>query len=308
MKTRTKIALYIVVFVIIFFLSAVIRMQQLGSAPMKLLATDWDDTVGTVYKDLEYENAYGHKYDLYIPQGLNKDENQYLIVYIHGGSFNSGAKEDGDMWCKYYATKGYITATIDYTLQNQGVDAPIGLMNAEIENAIKAIKEKTDALGYNVVSMASCGVSAGGTLAMNLAYGKDSAIPVKFVFQLAAPTYFEPNDWALLMKVNKWDSREEFLRQMTGVECSVDYISEMDRISPATKVSVESPPTLIGYGLIDHCVPLNQKFYLMDAFEKYDVVYEYIEFPNSNHGMYNDLDEMQLFIDRSLEYCELYLK
>ena len=144
---------------------------------------------------------------------------------------------------------------------------------------------------------------------MNFAYSGISVIPVKFVFQLAAPTYFEPEDWNLLMRVNEWESKEEFLRQMTGKNLNEqDYISEIDKISPASQVNETTPPTLFGYGLIDHCVPLNQKFYLIDALEEHKIIYEYIEFPNSNHGMYNDLDKMQEFIDKSLEYCELYLR
>ena len=43
-------------------------------------------------------------------------------------------------------------------------------------------------------------------------------------------------------------------------------------------------------------------------FEKYDVPYEYIAFPKSNHGMYNDLDKTQEFMDKTLKYCEYYLK
>ena len=96
---------------------------------------------------------------------------------------------------------------------------------------------------------------------------------------------------------------------MTGMKLSsTNYSSEIAKISPASLVNENIPPTLIGYGLIDHCVPLNQKFYLMDAFREHDVIYEYIEFPKSNHGMYNDLDKLQMFIDMSLEYCELYLR
>ena len=309
MKTRTKVIIYVTVFFITFLASALFRIRQLGSAPNKLIAVEWNESVGTIYKDLEYENNNGHKYDLYVPQGLDKNVKQYLIFYVHGGSFNSGAKEDGDAWCKYYATKGFITATVDYTLQNQGVDAPIRLMNEEIEHAVMSIKQYANSLGYEIAAMASCGVSAGGTLAMNLAYNGNSAIPVKFVFQLAAPTYFEPDDWELLMKVNKWESKEIFLKEMTGKEVDIEnYLSEIEKISPASRVFENSPPTLIGYGLIDHCVPANQKFYLMDALEKHNVIYEYIEFPKSNHGMYNDLDKLQEFIDKSLEYCEVYLK
>lgn len=276
---------------------------------MKLIKVKWNDKIGTIYKDLSYENENNNKYDLYIPSNLDKEKEQYLIVYIHGGSFNSGSKEDGDLWCKYYATKGYITATIDYTLQNQGKDASITLMNNEIENSIKAIKEYLDNLGYNVVGMASSGVSAGGTLAMNLAYNGNSAIPVKFVFQLAGPTFFEPSEWGLLKKVDKLDTDEEFYEMMTGLPFEKDLSQEeINKISPSALVNENTVPSLIGYGLKDHCVPLSQKYYLLEAYKKYNVVYDYIEFPKSNHGMYNDLDKMQEFINKSLEYCEKYFQ
>ena len=68
--------------------------------------------------------------------------------------------------------------------------------------------------------MAPFGVSAGGTLAMNLAYNGNSAIPVRFVFQVAAPTYFEPSEWPLLMKVDKLTSAHDFCKMMTGIETS----------------------------------------------------------------------------------------
>lgn len=276
---------------------------------MKLIKVKWDDKTGTIYKDLSYENENNNKYDLYIPSNLDKEKEQYLIVYIHGGSFNSGSKEDGDLWCKYYATKGYITATIDYTLQNQGKDASITLMNNEIENSIKAIKEYLDNLGYNVVGMASSGVSAGGTLAMNLAYNGNSSIPVKFVFQLAGPTFFEPSEWGLLKKVDKLDTDEEFYEMMTGLPFEKDLSQEeINKISPSALVNENTVPSLIGYGLKDHCVPLSQKYYLLEAYKKYNVVYDYIELPKSNHGMYNDLDKMQEFINKSLEYCEKYFQ
>lgn len=107
MKKRTKITLWSILFVIVFTVSALIRVNLLGSAPMRLMQVKWDDTVGTIYNDLNYENDYGHKYDLYVPANLDIGNAQQLILFIHGGSFNSGAKEDGEVWCKYYASKGY---------------------------------------------------------------------------------------------------------------------------------------------------------------------------------------------------------
>ena len=240
---------------------------------------------------------------------LDKEKEQYLILYIHGGSFNSGAKGDGDIWCRYYASKGYLTASVDYTLQNQGKEASLFLMNEEIENAVKAIKKETEELGYRVTGMAASGVSAGGTLAMNLAYGGNSAIPVRFVFELAAPTYFVAEDWGSLMKSDNLGSEEEFYRMMTGKELSAqEYRQEIKKISPTCLVGEDSVPTLIGYGLKDHCVPADQKEYLIDALEKNGVSYDYVEFPHSNHLLYGDLDKMQTFMDLSLEYCEKYFQ
>lgn len=305
MKKKTKILIYVITFIVVFLISALIRIMLLGSAPERLIKVEWDESVGEIYSNLDYENDNVNQYDLYIPSGLDKSENQYLILFIHGGSFNSGSKEDGESWCKYYATKGYITASVDYTLQNQGKDASIYLMNEEIENAVKAIKQKTEELGYHIAGMAPCGVSAGGTLAMNLAYNGNSAIPVKFVFQLAAPTYFAPSEWSLLMKVDRLDSEEEFCKMMTGKELE-DYDTEIQNISPACIVNEDSVPSLIGYGLIDHCVPLSQKYYLIEVYDRDNVMYDYIEFPKSNHGMYNDLDKLQEFLDKSLEYARVY--
>lgn len=305
MKKKTKILIYVITFIVVFLISALIRIMLLGSAPERLIKVEWDESVGEIYSNLDYENDNGNQYDLYIPSGLDKLENQYLILFIHGGSFNSGSKEDGESWCKYYATKWYITASVDYTLQNQGKDASIYLMNEEIENAVTAIKQKTEDLGYHIAGMAPCGVSAGGTLAMNLAYNGNSAIPVKFVFQLAAPTYFAPSEWSLLMKVDRLDSEEKFCKMMTGKELE-DYDTEIQNISPACIVNEDSVPSLIGYGLIDHCVPLSQKYYLIEVYDRDNVMYDYIEFPKSNHGMYNDLDKLQEFLDKSLEYARVY--
>ena len=314
MKKRTKITLWSILFVIVFTVSALIRVNLLGSAPMRLMQVKWDDTVGTIYNDLNYENDYGHKYDLYVPANLDIGNAQQLILFIHGGSFNSGAKEDGEVWCKYYASKGYIAASLDYSLQTVQEDASLVRMNTEIKERVNAINEKCKELGYTLDGMATCGVSAGGTLAMNYAYtcAETSVVPVKFVFQLAAPADFEPSDWDILKKVNKLDTDAEFLSMMTGVNIteeiikSGEYEKYVDMISPARLVNENSVPTLLGYGLKDHLVPRELKYKLVSALEDNGVEYDYFEFPNCNHGMYRDLDMLKQFLELSLEYCERY--
>ena len=45
---------------------------------------------------------------------------------------------------------------------------------------------------------------------------------------------------------------------------------------------------------------------LVKALQDNGVKHDYIEFPHSNHGMYADLDKLQEFLDKSLEYCSTY--
>lgn len=308
MKKPIIIIIYILLFIAVFTASALISINLTGSAPQKLLKVDYK---GGVYPDRNYENANGHQYDLYIPDNIDKSEPQNLILFIHGGSFNSGSKKDGAEWCKFYASHGYITASLDYTLQNQGIPANLNLMNEEVEHCVAAIDEQCKTFGYTIESMATCGVSAGGTLAMNYAFkcADTSAIPVKFVFQLAAPADFEPSDWGVLMRVNKWETQKEFAEQMTGQSFSDEqminggYSEYISAISPARLVNKNTVPVLCGYGLRDHLVPSSSRELLVKALESNNVCFDYLPFPNSNHGMYADLDVLREFIDLSLEYC-----
>ena len=69
---------------------------------------------GEVVTNLSYGEGKENVYDLYIPKQLMNGKETSLILFIHGGSFTSGDKADEDMWCKYFASKGFITATTNY--------------------------------------------------------------------------------------------------------------------------------------------------------------------------------------------------
>ena len=135
--------------------------------------------------------------------------------------------------------------------------------------------------------MGSCGVLDGGTLDLGLAYSGESSIPVNFACVLAAPIYFDATQWELLKRVNRWKTDGDFYKIMLGNKYNPeDLQTGIDNISPSSMVNENSPPTLIGYGKKDHCVPQTQKDYLINALENYNVSYDFIDFPRSNHGLY----------------------
>ena len=96
MRRKAKIIVYTGIFVLVFLAAALARVYLLGSAPERLVKSLGQGLTGTVFRNQIYENENGNRYDLYIPAGLDRMQDQNLILYIHGGSFNSGSKADGE--------------------------------------------------------------------------------------------------------------------------------------------------------------------------------------------------------------------
>lgn len=305
-----KILGCILLFVIVFLGSAAITIVRTASAPHKLLDIRWDDTVGQKIENLPYFNEHGNKYDLYIPANLDKEQEQALILFIHGGGFTSGEKKSGDIWCKYFAAKGYITATMEYTVHNKEHTSNIHIMNHEVDACVTEIYSQCAKMGYQVTRMATTGESAGGCLAMLYAYSQPNtaAIPVKFVFQLTGPAHFNPVSWGH----TEPESAAAFLSLMSGETITKEMITSgsaegcWKAISPACWITENSVPTLCGYGVHDKVVNPEIKNALFDEFEKNGVPYDYIEYPKSNHIMCHDLDKSQEYIDTALAYCRKY--
>lgn len=265
-----------------------------------------------VFYDIKYSDSEHCDYDLYIPYKHTDKRNYSLILFIHGGSFTSGDKKEGAPWCRYYASKGRVAASVNYTLHSTGKPSNINTMNYDIVNCVKNIKEVCDSLGYNVDEMATTGISAGGCLAMLYAYreAENSVIPVKFVFQQTGPTSFHGEHWG----ADNDSAKIALASTLLGIKLNDsiiengDYIRMIDEISPASHINPNSVPTLCAYGPNDKIVPTNQKFILFDSLETHGVPYVYVEFPHSGHALANDPDSMAVYVKHANLFCDKYFK
>lgn len=300
--------LFVLVFSVSFRAGVLIPVEKYN----KPLETDWDESSGEIFKDIQYGEEEGELYDLYIPSNLAKEDKQSLILFIHGGGFTSGDKGDEEKWCKFFATKGYITASISYTLQTAETNSNINLMNSEILACVTSMKEECQKKGYEISGMALSGQSAGGCLAMLYAYKniEESPIPVKFVFQQTGPASFKPELWGS----TSTSDQAAFVSIMTGKTVSEEMIKDgsymelVDEISPASCVDENTVPTLCAYGPKDKIVPVDIKYTLFDQFDTYDTTYEFIEFSNSGHALLKDPNKQKEFVNRALEYCDLFFE
>lgn len=54
--------------------------------------------------------------DLFLPEGKTTSAKLPLVIYVHGGGFSGGLKNDAHSMCQQLASSGYAAATISYTL------------------------------------------------------------------------------------------------------------------------------------------------------------------------------------------------
>lgn len=270
----------------------------------------------SVVKDLTYGDGKQNNFDLYLPSKKKNSETP-LVIWIHGGGFVGGDKNDASS-AKDAATRGYVSASINYTTNSHQHPSTIDQMYGEVKSSVRAVVNEARHHGYPVNQMAIAGQSAGGTLAMMYAFrdGKDSPVPLKFIFQEVGPASFHPEDWVDSDgNINGFGKdKKKFLTDLTGAPLTdrvmVDgsYRQLADRISPYHYVSASSVPILMAYGKKDKIVPFKVHDRLLSALDRNRVHYDYFVFPNSGHGLYSDPGQMKNYVNKLGEYYDEYFR
>jgi acetyl esterase/lipase len=120
-----------------------------------------------------FEGTESPKLNVFVPR-RNK-ENAPVLIFVHGGYWNSGRKGTYDLLGRNFASKGIVTIIPDYTLSPK---ASYDEMTMEIAEVIKWAQKNVSQYGGNPKQIFITGHSAGGHLAalavMNPKYGIDS--------------------------------------------------------------------------------------------------------------------------------------
>ncbi|HBX80249.1 MAG: alpha/beta hydrolase [Propionibacteriaceae bacterium] len=285
-----------------------------GIEPVK-----WDASVGTSVTDLAYGPKPLNKFDLYLPADRSRSTFK-LVLYIHAGGFTGGDKADDAMVGQYFASKGYVGATINYSLRNNTNNATLYDMSDEIKQGVTAIVKAAAERGYPVDAMAVAGGSAGGNLAMTYAYrdAKQGPVPVKAVISFVGPASFEPADWfALPDRSYATDQAATagagFVKVITGKDVTLDdmrtgqYKTYLRDVSPCDLVTKDSPPTLAAYGALDKVAPYAASTCLATALETNAVPHDVLVFPKSGHALQRDADMNKQLGVKLDEYLTKYL-
>lgn len=249
-----------------------------------------------VFRDITYKTIDGMELQVDIYRQKDLQEPAPTLIFVHGGAWKKGKRQDYLPYLIDYAEKGYVTATLSYRLS--GV-AKFPAAAQDVNCGIKWIKEHAEDYGIDPDRLALVGGSAGGHLSLLLGYGgeeplfnqdciPDAGSAVKVIVD-----FYGPVDLTTPYAIST-----EQVQSFMGT--SYEQNSEMYRLaSPSTFISPDDPPTLIFQGTIDSLVPVTQSDSLQRWLQQAGVPNEYHRLKGWPHSM-----DMAREVN---EYCQFYI-
>lgn len=259
----------------------------------------------TIESDVVYGDAGNRPLllDLYAPK--ERDEAAPCLVFIHGGSWKGGKKEDYRIYGLHFAQRGYVVASIQYRLSGE---APFPAAIHDVKAAVRYMRAEAESIGVDPDRIGVVGGSAGGHLSMMIGYSSDieeldgdSGHPgvssrVQCLVNLYGPTDMTT---PYVQEVSKSNRAVRAFFEGTYEEQPASY----EAASPLKYVTADDPPTLILHGTVDELVPIKQADLLAQALTDKQVPYVYDRLPGWPHAM----DVAQPVHERCLWYMDRFL-
>lgn len=216
--------------------------------------------------------------DMYIP---NKANTTFpLVMYIHGGSWVSGSKDEEAItqYLPTLADAGYVVASINYRL------APRYTFPAQVNDvkcAIRFLRAHASMYAINPQYIGVVGESAGGYLAAFTGVTGDSAAyktneyltesdAVQAVVDLSGPTDFTVD--------NASDRAKHIAYTFLGAASPASA-------SPVTHIHAGAPPFLIIHGVNDTIVPVAQSEQLKTQLVNAGTSVQLVIVQNAGHSL-----------------------
>ena len=225
------------------------------------------------------------KLDLHRPQG----ENPPLIVYVHGGGWRAGSKQDVPIG--KLLDKGFAIASVDYRLSPQ---AAFPAQVHDIKAAIRFLRANAGVFHINTSKIAIIGSSAGGHLAALVGVTNGN----KELEGKVGEHLDQSSDVQVIVSYYGASNLETILSQSTpkGLEYripalklllgdSLDKKPELAKLaSPVAHLDKKDPPLLLIHGDADPQMPPQQSQELAKAYEALGLPVTLIVIPGSKHG------------------------
>ena len=227
-------------------------------------------------KTMLYTNLHQEKFALdFYPTAQPKAP---CIVIVHGGGWDSGDRTNLDPLNHYLSDLGYAVATVDYGLSPEHLyPTPV----EDVESAIRFLQEHGSELGIDIARIVLLGRSAGGQIALQVAYSPNKIPGIVGVVAYYAPAdmvygYHAPCNPRIL------DSRK-LMEKYLGRKYSEDPAAYRAS-SPIEALTTKAPPTLLLHGIPDVLVAYEHTRRMEVKLTKLGVPHFTVDLPWATHG------------------------
>ncbi len=228
--------------------------------------------------------------DVYLPSLGEDDRKRPAVVVVHGGSWNAGDKRDFPQWNRWLAQNGYVVFDVQYRL---APPPTYKQATGDVKAAVLWVKRHSERFGVDANRIALLGRSAGGQLALLAAYApRDTRLPpsvgdvngdasVRAVVSLYGPAdlvygYAHPARFDII------NGPGTLRRYLGGTPESVP--DAYDLAAPISRVTPQTPPTLLFHGERDTIVGPVHARHLATRLNAANIPHQAVYFPYATHG------------------------
>jgi len=251
--------------------------------------TNSTDLAGTIQQDIIYSSKDGAdlKLDIHYPQLVTGPIP--TLVYVHGGAWIQGDKEEGAGTVDIPALleAGFAVVAVNYRLAPQH---KFPAMIEDVKCAIRFLRANADRYGLATEKIGAYGGSAGGHLVSLLGVTDSSA-----GWDSGEYAEYSSHVQAVVDMFGPTNLTGPFLAEapvrcedVFGT-CNVNDPVLRDA-SPVTWVSADDPPFLILHGDKDEVVPLSQSEALYEHLRDAGVEVTLVVVKNGQHGLWPKAD------------------
>lgn len=231
--------------------------------------------------DLPYAQTPRHTLDLYIPKNRVHDD---VIVFVHGGAWDTGNKNEYQFAGLAFSELGFITAVPNYRLYPQ-VTFPhfiddVALAIASLPDLLTQ-QGLAESIGSNIILIGhSAGAHTVAMLATDPSYlaRTGACCVIKSVVGLAGP-YDLPLDDPLV--VGKFDGVD--LHDISEHHIDLGHEHNAHEANPINLATPNTPPICLIHGEGDETVGPYHSERFAKMLEHLDVPCQHITYPRVNH-------------------------
>lgn len=233
-----------------------------------------------LFRDQVYAREHARqRLDLYLPRDLPYQPS--LLVFVHGGGWMDGRKEEAQLAIAPYLAAGWAVANVEY---RTGRDAPAPAAVEDVTCAITWIAANAARFGVSAERLVLAGESAGAHLVLQAAFAEPT-LPRSGSCSGPLPTILGVIDWAGPTDVN------DLLRGAHRRGWATGWIGDAPgaeararAASPLAHIRGGLPPVLIVHGDSDRTVPYEHSVRLCAALETAGVACELVVLRGADHG------------------------